>query len=309
MAAPRTRFAPSPTGDLHLGGAWTALASWALARAGAGQVILRIEDIDTPRVVSGAEARILEDLAWLGLDWDEGPIAQSARTALFRDALGRLEAGGQPYPCDCSRAEIARAASAPHAGEESVYPGTCRDKDPARAFRRSPSIRLRVPEEVVALDDGVMGPFAQDLARDVGDFVLWRGDGLVAYQLAVVVDDSEMRITDVVRGQDLLASTPRQIHLMRLLGAASPPRFWHVPLVVAEGGARLAKRTPGAAVRALREAGFSREEILGEMACGLGLTASPAPRSADDLAALARSREVRWSREPWRIPPLFAAAG
>src|SRR5258708_1442103 len=182
-AAVRTRFAPSPTGDLHLGGAWTALASWVLARRAGGTHVLRIEDIDTPRVVAGSQARIEGDLRWLGLDWDEGPLRQSERGASYEAAIAKLAARGLVYPCDCSRAEIARAASAPHPGEEAAYPGLCRDLDPARPMKRAPALRVRVPDEEVAFEDAVVGVVAQNLARDVGDFVLRRGGGGVSDQL------------------------------------------------------------------------------------------------------------------------------
>ncbi|HEY2515751.1 MAG TPA: tRNA glutamyl-Q(34) synthetase GluQRS, partial [Polyangiaceae bacterium] len=249
----RTRFAPSPTGDLHLGGAWTALASWALARKARGAFVLRMEDLDPPRVVRQSAERILDDLAWLGLGWDEGPdvggpyapYAQSQRGGLYAEAVERLRGQGLVYPCDCSRAEIARAASAPHAGEETVYPGTCRDKPIAREFKRDPAWRLRVPEGTrVSVEDGAVGTIEQDVGRECGDFVLQRGDGVFAYQLAVIVDDVAMRITDVIRGADLAPSTPRQVLLARLLGA-EPPRYVHLPMVVASDGARLAKRTGG----------------------------------------------------------------
>ncbi|HXN30286.1 MAG TPA: tRNA glutamyl-Q(34) synthetase GluQRS, partial [Polyangiaceae bacterium] len=268
---PRTRFAPSPTGDLHLGGAWTALASWVLARRSGGDCVLRVEDIDRPRVVAGSQERIEEDLRWLGLTYDGGPFVQSERGALYERALARLAAAGLVYPCDCSRAEIARVASAPHGGEEVVYPGHCRERDPTRSMKRLPALRARVPTEAVSYEDGVVGPVVQELAREVGDFVLRRADGVFSYQLAVVVDDVAMGITDVVRGADLIASTPRQIWLADALGAR-PPRYAHVPLVVTEGGARLEKRTPGAIVRELREAGVPAARILGELAHGLGLT-------------------------------------
>ena len=299
----RTRFAPSPTGDLHLGGAWAAVASFEMARRSGGNAsahVLRVEDLDRPRVVGGSIERILEDLAWLGITWDEGPdvtprgpfapYTQSARGALYLAALEDLTARGHTYPCDCSRAEIARVASAPHAGDEVVYPGTCRDLDPARAFKRQPAIRLRVPDARVEIVDGIMGPFAHDLAKDVGDFVLQRGDGVFAYQLAVTVDDLAMRITDVTRGADLLASTPRQIVLARMLGATVTPRYWHVPLVVATDGARLAKRTRGATVRDLRAAGVSAAEIVHALRVGLGLGDEGGDGSA------------KWRREPWPIP-------
>ncbi len=307
MAAPRTRFAPSPTGDLHLGGAWTALASWVLARRAGGTHVLRVEDIDTPRVVAGSQARIQADLAWLGLDWDEGPVLQSARGAAYEAAIAALDAQGLVYACDCSRAEIARAASAPHPGEDAVYPGTCRGLDPGRSMKRAPSLRVRVPDEEVAYDDAVVGRVAQNLARDVGDFVVRRGDGVLAYQLAVVVDDLAMGATDVVRGADLVSSTPRQVWLARMLGGA-PPRYAHVPLVVAADGARLEKRTPRATVAELRAAGFAAERIVGELAHGLGLAPTAAPATPREVAAVsAAAAGIAWRREPWRIPGSFAS--
>ena len=279
----RTRFAPSPTGDLHLGGAYVALASHWLARQASpdgarGALVLRVEDIDTPRVVAGSTERILEDLRWLGLDWDEGPFFQSERGALYEGALEALARLGRVYPCDCSRAEIARVASAPHAGEEIVYPGTCRGLDPARPMKRPPALRLAVPPGVVTFVDGVQGRVEQDVAASVGDFVLRRGDGVYAYQLVVVVDDLAMAITDVVRGDDLASSTPRQLLLAELLGGA-PPRYHHLPLVLDAQGNRLAKRTPGAHVRALREAGVRSEAIVDELSRALGLPHALAPRA------------------------------
>jgi glutamyl-tRNA synthetase len=304
----RTRFAPSPTGDLHLGGAWCALASWVLARRAGGACVLRVEDIDRPRVVRGSEARIEADLRWLGLDWDEGPFRQSERGALYEDAIARLCARGLAYPCDCSRAEIARVASAPHGAEEVVYPGMCRDRDPARAMKRPPALRARVPDEVIEYEDIVVGAVAQNLARDVGDFVLKRGDGVFAYQLAVVVDDLAMRITEVVRGADLVSSTPRQIWLARALGAR-PPRYAHVPLVVARDGRRLEKRSPGSIVSDLREAGVSGSRVVGELAYGLGLLRANAPASALEVAHACAGREIGWRREPWAIPASLLPPG
>ena len=304
---PRTRFAPSPTGDLHLGSAWTALASWALARAGGGRTVLRVEDIDTPRVVRGSAERILEDLAWLGLDWDEGPYAQSARTKLYEDALAKLAAAGLTYPCDCSRAEIARVASAPHAGEELVYPGTCRDADPEREMKRSPAIRLRVPAgTLIAFDDRSRGQVEQRVDTAVGDVVLRRGDGIFAYQLVVAIDDAEARISDVVRADDLLASTARQILLMRMLGYADVPAYTHLPLVVAPNGERLAKRSGAATVRELRARGIAPEVVVGELAYGLGLVRDRKPMPPREVASsLAPPSE--WRREPWPVPAIFAS--
>jgi len=308
-----TRFAPSPTGDLHLGGAYVALASWWLARRGdelplpsgaTGRFVLRMEDIDTPRVVAGSAERIVADLAWLGLAWDEGPVAQSGRLHLYAAAIDALAARGLVYPCDCSRADIARVASAPHAGEETVYPGLCRDRDPARPMKRPPALRLRVPDEEIAFDDGVAGRFSQNLARDVGDFVLRRGDGVYAYQLVVVVDDLDMGMTDVVRGVDLLGSTPRQIVLARMLGA-DVPRYHHVPLVADAHGERLAKRTPGAHIRALQEAGVAREAILGELAHALGIAPSAQPCG---LRELLDSKAPQLAPHAFRIPERWAPA-
>jgi len=288
---------------LHLGGASTALASWVVARRAAppGAFTLRFEDLDAARVVPGARERIEEDLRWLGLDWDEAPVQQSERGALYEHAATTLAARGLVYPCDCSRAEIARAASAPHEGDEAVYPGFCRDRDPSRPMKRPPALRVRVLAEVVAYEDGAVGPVAQELATEVGDFVLRRGDGAFAYQLAVVVDDAAMGITDVVRGADLVGSTPRQIWLARALGV-SPPRHTHVPLVVAPDGARLEKRTRGATVRALREAGVSAPSIVGALAHGLGLWPSGAPASASDVARAASGGPIAWARDRWAIP-------
>ncbi|HEY3818092.1 MAG TPA: tRNA glutamyl-Q(34) synthetase GluQRS [Polyangiaceae bacterium] len=298
----RTRFAPSPTGDLHLGGAWTALASWVVGRReDDGSHVLRVEDLDPPRVVAGSEARIEEDLLWLGLGWDGEPMRQSARTGAYEHALATLSARGRVYPCDCSRAEIARAASAPHAGEETVYPGTCRDLAPGREMKRSPALRVRVPDAVVSYEDEAVGHVEQNLRREVGDFVLRRGDGVFAYQLAVVVDDLAQGITDVVRGADLVSSTPRQIWLARALGA-EPPRYAHVALVVAPDGGRLEKRAGAATVRELRAAGVAPEGILGELAAGLGLATTNAPVSARDLAATWAGRDLGWRRAPWPIP-------
>jgi len=249
----RTRFAPSPTGDLHVGGALCALASHAIARADGGTFVVRMEDLDPPRVVAGSAERILDDLAWLGLEGDEGPRAggpcapyvQSARFSLYAGALAELEAAGLTYLCDCSRAEISRVASAPHEGEDAVYPGTCRAADPSRAMRRPPAVRFRG-------------------GADVDDFVLRRGDGVFSYQLAVSVDDLAMAIACVVRGADLAPSTPRQLAIMRALGAREDevPRYVHLPLVRDARGERISKRTAGARVRALREGGVSAREVL-----------------------------------------------
>lgn len=248
----RTRFAPSPTGDLHLGGALCALASFEIARTGPtpGAFVVRMEDLDAPRVVRGSAERILDDLAWLGLVGDEYYV-QSTRIPIYETALEKLEAAKLTYACDCSRAEIARVASAPHEGEDVAYPGTCREKDPKREMKRSPATRFRA-----AAGSGAF------------DFVLRRGDGVFAYQLAVAVDDLAMAIACVVRGEDLAPSTPRQLAIMRALGAtdAELPRYVHLPLVRDAAGERISKRTAGGRVRALREGGVSAHEVLDVLA-------------------------------------------
>ena len=302
----RGRFAPSPTGDLHLGSAATALVAWLMARHAGGAFVWRTEDIDTPRVVAGSEAHQLADLRWLGLEWDEGPdvggacapYRQSERGADYEAAIARLAAAGLVYFCDCSRAEIARVASAPHVGEEGPpYPGTCRAYGTTdRAWKRPPAVRLAVPDREVAIDDVLQGPLRQHVASAVGDFVLKRGDGVYAYQLAVVVDDLAMAITDVVRGADLLSSAPRQALLADLLGGRTP-RFAHAPLVVAADGERLQKRSPRHTLRGLREAGYRAEAVIAALARGLGLHGAATAASPADLLARFDVSPLRGRRE------------
>ncbi len=310
----RGRFAPSPTGDLHLGGARTALCAWLAARAAGGGYLMRVEDLDGPRVVPGAEARILEDLAWLGLDWDEGPdvggahapYRQSLRLARYDAAVEQLLADGRAFYCWCSRAEVARAAAAPHgpADDGPRYPGTCRviATPPPNDLRhrRRPSVRLRVETETIEFADGVHGPQREDVAAAIGDFVVRRADGIAAYQLAVVVDDAAMGISDVVRGDDLLGSTARQILLYRALGLV-PPRFAHVPLVLGPDGARLSKRHGAVAVRALGERGRTPAQVVGLLAHTLGLSpdgADATPRSLVDGFTLDRLTRAPTTLDP-----------
>jgi glutamyl-tRNA synthetase len=278
----RGRFAPSPTGDLHLGSAITAIFCAAAARAQGGTLILRIEDLDTARVIPGKMDAILCDLRWLGVVWDEGPSAsppnasdiscgtgpflQSQRTALYEAALDLLVERGLTYYCDCSRAEIARVVSAPHAGEEGPrYPGACRAFGMRmRPFRRPPAVRLAVPVGVtssVLVVDRVLGALQENVFETTGDFVLRRGDGAFAYQLAVVVDDLTMGVTEVVRGADLAASAPRQTLLARLLGGEAP-QFAHVPLLVGPDGVRLAKRDPRMLLAHYREQARSAGPVV-----------------------------------------------
>ena len=249
------RFAPSPTGPLHAGSLAAALASWLDAHASGGRWLVRIEDLDTPRNVAGAAEEIVAQLARCGLVSDGPVVRQSERTALYESALQRLIAIGRAYPCGCSRRDLQRLATAPVSGNEGdgddrsdrVYPGTCRDGLGGKAAR---SMRLRVRaaasvdvgDATVSFTDRRLGPRTQDVARDVGDFVLKRADGIWAYQLAVVVDDAAQGVTDVVRGEDLIDSTPRQILLQRLLGLPTP-RYLHTPLVHAPDGSKLSKQT------------------------------------------------------------------
>lgn len=274
------RFAPSPTGRLHLGNVRSALAGWLWARSSGGRFLLRIEDLDAERCRPEFTDALLEDLSWLGLDWD-GPVGrQSERTAHYDAALEALEAKGLTYPCWCSRAEVARAASAPHGDEGPIYPGTCRHA-PQPKERRQPAWRFVVPPGEVRFIDAVHGEFVQDVQRQVGDFVIRRADGVASYQLAVVVDDAAAGVTHVLRGDDLLASTPRQLLLQQALGLPRPI-YAHVPLLVQPDGKRLAKRDGASTVAGLRAAGWSPERVLGLLAKTLGL-GDGAPDSAAHL--------------------------
>ncbi|SDZ98465.1 glutamyl-Q tRNA(Asp) synthetase [Desulfuromusa kysingii] len=232
------RFAPSPTGPLHFGTLLAALGSYLLAKCSGGSWLLRIEDLDPPRVVPGAAERMIRLIESLGFEWDGKILYQSQRYERYRQVLAQLRDQGQVFDCCCTRREI--LASAPHPEEEApVYPGTCREGLPVGRVGRA--VRLRVSNENIHFDDGVYGRQQQNLETDVGDFILHRADGLFAYQLAVVVDDIDTGVTQVVRGADLLSSTPRQIHLYRCLHAAIPDYF-HLPLALADNGKKLSKR-------------------------------------------------------------------
>lgn len=244
------RFAPSPTGPLHLGSLVAAVGSWAMARRAGGRWLLRMEDLDTPRVVPGVADDILRTLEVLGLTWDGEIVWQSRRSEAYQAALEKLCRRGVVYPCGCSRAEIARIASAPHGAGELVYPGTCRHGLPPGKEPRA--FRVRVGEETVCYGDAVQGEQCQELARDCGDFVVKRADGPFAYHLAVVVDDAASGVNQVVRGADLLASTPRQIFLQRHLGLPTPA-YAHLPLVTGPGGAKLSKRDNAVSLAAGRD--------------------------------------------------------
>lgn len=243
------RFAPSPTGPLHMGSLVAAVASWLFAHAVDGRWLVRIEDIDAPRVRAGSEGEILAALRRYSLEWDGEIVRQSERTELYEAALETLRAKGLVYECSCSRADLQRAASAP-VGAEAVYPGTCRNGLPAGKAARA--VRFRSPDEVIRFRDGIAGEREENVARETGDFVIRRADGLFAYQLAVVVDDADQGVTQVVRGADLLSSTPRQIALQRALGFPTPA-YAHAPLVLNPDGSKLGKRDVALPLPALDE--------------------------------------------------------
>jgi glutamyl-tRNA synthetase len=273
-----TRLAPSPTGALHLGNARTFLINWILARQNGWEVLLRIEDLDGPRVKTGADKGILEDLRWLGLDWDAGPIYQSNRTAIYQSVIHYLLEKGLAYPCVCSRKEVELAASAPHGQDGmTVYPGTCRGKyksmEEARMISgKYPAVRFAVPERIVKFEDQLMGSQSRNVARELGDFVIAKADGTAAYQLAVVVDDLEEGVTEVVRGADLIDSTYWQILLYAAMGKTDHlPTYTHLPLVIGTDGLRLAKRHGDTRLSMYRQMGVSAQRVLSLLArwCGI----------------------------------------
>ncbi len=287
------RLAPSPTGALHLGNVRTFMVAWLRARSQGGKVIFRMEDLDHPKDKPGAAEQAVEDLKWLGFDWD-AEYVQSERKPLYRDALDFLRRQTPPrvYPCVCSRRDVEAAQSAPHAGEQLHYPGTCRGRfatwAEACAVKAAPCWRFRVPDgTVVRFVDAFAGPYEQDIAATLGDFPLARDEGGAGYTLACAVDDLLMGVTEVVRGDDLLPATPAQILLAEALAlwaqAKTPPAYLHVPLVVGADGKRLAKRHGDTRVAAFRAAGWRPEEILGRLAASCGWAA---PGEAVSLRAL-----------------------
>jgi glutamyl-tRNA synthetase len=282
----RGRLAPSPTGAQHVGNARTYLIAWLAARAAGGQVVLRIEDIDSPRVKAGAAQQALDDLRWLGLDWDESPVVQTERLPLYEAALQQLRERELVYPCTCSRSDVERAASAPHAEHEgAVYPGTCagrRSADAAGLGQRPHTWRCRADRLVSQFDDRFRGPTPVDPTLCGGDFVVWKSARTPAYQLAVVVDDAAQGITEVIRGDDLIPSTPRQLLLYDSLGLPAP-RFAHVPLVVGPDGRRLAKRHGDTRLATLRDAGVRPEALVGLLAWSCGWLPEPEPITPSEL--------------------------
>ena len=287
------RFAPSPSGRMHLGNVFSAMLAWLSIRSCGGRLVLRIEDLDPDRCRPEYADTLKRDLEWLGLTWDTEQTPQSRRSEAYREMFSRLEERGLIYPCYCSRTEL-HAASAPHASDGTVlYAGTCRNLTPEeRAARtKAPCWRVRVPDEDVSFTDGVQGEYTQNLARGCGDFILRRADGVYAYQLAVVTDDAEAGVTQVVRGSDLLSSTPRQIWLQRQLGFPKPD-YYHVPLLVAPDGRRLSKRERDLDMGALRER-YTPQALLGLLAHACGLLSHSEAVRADELAKEFSWRMVR----------------
>lgn len=269
MADRLTRLAPSPTGALHLGNVRTFVLNCLLASQRSWRVLMRVEDLDGPRVKRGAAEQMLEELRWLGLQWSEPVVYQSRRHGVYAAALDRLAEAGAAYPCVCSRKDIETAASAPQGDEApTVYPGTCRDRFPeVLAGRRSPppeaAWRVRVDDAAITVDDRLAGRRTFNLSRTCGDFVVFNRRRQAAYQLAVVVDDAEAGVTAIVRGDDLLESAARQMHLRRGLGIEQDVEYWHLPLVLGADGRRLAKRHGDTRISFYRGGGATPQRILG----------------------------------------------
>ncbi|HKT39206.1 MAG TPA: tRNA glutamyl-Q(34) synthetase GluQRS [Ktedonobacterales bacterium] len=310
----RGRYAPSPTGALHLGNLRTALLAWLFARTASGRFILRIEDLDLPRSRPGAAQAMLADLRWLGLDWDEGPdvgglfgpYVQSMRQALYDEAIARLREEGLIYPCYCTRAELAQIASAPQGDEGPRYPGICRrltarERAAREASGRRPALRFIAPESPIRFDDLLCGTVSESVAATVGDFIVRRSDGIVSYQLAVIVDDALMGITQVVRGADLLASTTRQLALYAALGYPRPHDYAHVPLMMDAEGVRLAKRDAATGLDALQAAGNTPGQVLASLAASCGLYPAETSTTPADLLAMFDPTRLNGDQTPTRL--------
>ena len=285
------RFAPSPSGRMHLGNALSAMLAWLSAKRQGGEILLRIEDLDPARSKAEYARGIMDDFRWLGLLWDRRATDQSRRGEAYAAALCQLEQMNLIYPCYCSRDQL-HAASAPHASDGRViYAGTCRNLTPEQraVMTKKPSLRIRLPDREISFRDGLQGDVRMNLQREFGDIILRRADGVAAYQLAVVVDDGTEGVTEVVRGRDLLSSTPVQLFLYELLGL-TPPRFYHVPMLLAPDGRRLSKRDRDLDFGYLRQH-FSPEEIIGLLGHLAGLMERWEPVSARELAC-----DFSWSR-------------
>ena len=287
------RFAPSPSGRMHLGNVFSALMAWCSVRRQNGKMLLRIEDLDPDRCRTSYADQIKRDLLWLGLDWDTEAPPQSTRTKVYAAYFARLQKQGMIYPCYCTRDQL-HSASAPHTSDgQPIYPGTCRrlTDEQRKEQWKVPAWRVTVPDRTVCFTDGIFGLQTEDLAKECGDFILRRSDGVYAYQLAVVIDDGEAGVTEVVRGSDLLGSTARQIWLTEQFGFAVPS-FCHIPLLVAPDGRRLSKRDRDLDLGVLRER-FSAEELIGQLAFAAGLTETDGAISARELAVHFDRKKIR----------------
>ena len=300
------RYAPSPTGPLHFGNLRTALIAWLQARLANGRFILRIEDIDLPRTRPGSAEQIIDDLKWLGLDWDEGPdiggeyapYTQSERFELYQAAIDYLSENNFLFPCFCSRKDIAQAASAPHVSDQlRIYPGTCRPANKQKREQPPPpdrqaALRFLCPEKHITFADQILGKQDYALHRDSGDFVVKRSDGLFSYHIAVVVDDALMGVSDVVRGCDLIDSTAQQILLMDTFGFALPS-YWHIPLVLDASGKRLSKRDGSLSIDYYREKGIDSAHLVGQLAASLDLVPQGSRLSCQELVEECSLEQLR----------------
>jgi len=279
------RFAPTPSGRLHLGNLLCCLIAYLSARSQGGRFLLRIEDLDVPRCPKKLSDQCIEDLRFLGFDWDEAPLYQSRRTEIYQQYFDALSRMGLVYPCFCTRAQL-HAAIAPNLGDhEPVYSRACanltKEEITERKKTRSPAMRMRVPDAIISFEDGHFGPISENLEQGSGDYIIRRSDGLFGYQLAVVVDDALSGVNEIVRGRDILFSTPRQIHLQKTLGF-DPPRYAHIPLLMDAHGRRLAKRDKDLDLTALSQA-MSPEQILGMLAYSAGIIPENRPAGLDEL--------------------------
>lgn len=288
---PVGRFAPTPSGRMHLGNVFAALMAWVSVRSRDGEMVLRMEDLDTQRTSAEYADILRDDLAWLGLTWDRETPPQSRRTAAYDRYFDELKAMGLLYPCYCTRSQL-HSVNAPHLSDGTyVYPGTCRNLTEAEqaAFARPPAWRVKVPDKVWTVEDKVQGTYTCNLATDCGDMVMRRADGVYVYQLAVTVDDGEAGVTEVVRGMDLLSSAPRQMYLQELFGFPRP-EYAHVPMLLAPDGRRLSKRDKDLDLGVLRQR-VTPEALIGTLAYAAGLIDQNTPISAKELAG-----EFSWEK-------------
>ena len=299
------RFAPTPSGRLHLGNILCAMLAYLSARSKGGRFLLRIEDVDIPRCPRRLAEQCIKDLSWLGFTWDEPPLFQSERGEIYQQHFDVLREKGRVYPCFCTRAQL-HAAQAPNLGDhEPVYAGTCAhlsaEEIAGREKTRRPAMRVRVPDKEISVLDGHYGEFAENLARDCGDYIIRRSDGLWGYQLAVVVDDALTGVSEVVRGRDILFSTPRQIELFDTFGY-DRPSFYHIPLLTDSEGRRLAKRDKDLDLSALSKR-FTAEEILGMLAASAGILPESRPMGLEALVQAFDWANVR--RDDMRLVKAF----